>query len=100
MIEYVAHTKRKGMSKARAVRIFLSRNGPRWHADAPQSDADGWIEWHGHGVPPVADDLTQIDYRLRGGGEDTCAFYGLRWDHRDNSMGDIIAYRIHKDDSQ
>lgn len=27
MVQYVAHTKRRGMTKARAARIFLARNG-------------------------------------------------------------------------
>lgn len=71
-------------------------NTPKPHGEP---DADGWIEWHGHGVPPIADALTSVDYRMRNGEEATCAFYGLRWDHRD-SMGDIIAYRIHKETAE
>lgn len=46
MLEYVAHTKRRGMTKARAVRIFLARNGMCVTCGQQIRQGQGWFIEH------------------------------------------------------
>ena len=58
----------------------------------PAQDADGWIGWSG-GECPVEDDAI-IDIRFRDGHEERGVDADWDWEH--SGGGDIIAYRLHK----
>jgi len=46
MVEYVAHTKRSKMTKPRAVKIFLARNGICWNCKTQISQSEAWFIEH------------------------------------------------------
>ena len=54
------------------------------------TDADGWIEHDGKGMP--VDEETRVEVRLRDGKEGPCPAYQLFWWECDN--GTITHYRI------
>ena len=46
MLELVPHTKRRGMTKARAAKIFLARNGICFNCRQQIRQGDGWFIEH------------------------------------------------------
>ena len=60
------------------------------------ADSDGWIEWNGGDCPIDPNIMVEIKHRIE---ESTATNRAkvYRWDHKDNN-GDIIAYRIIKED--
>jgi hypothetical protein len=59
--------------------------------DEPETDNDGWIEWHG-GERPVGR-LTNVMVKYRDGIRETHQASLFFWDHK-NTPKDIIAYRV------
>ena len=62
-------------------------------APTTTADSDGWIEWNGGGCP--VDSGAHVEIRTRNGNINTG--YYFRWGHS-NLDGDIMAYRIIKED--
>lgn len=72
------------------------------------SDADGWIEWHG-GECPV-EKGTLVDVRYRGGDvqkaipalkpHDKGGRVAVYWGHEGHGDGNIIAYRLHQPEQE
>jgi hypothetical protein len=58
---------------------------------APETDADGWIQWHG-GECPVDGDV-DVEIRLSDGTEAIEMAGLLRWDET-GELYDIVAYRV------
>jgi len=46
VLELIPHTKRKGMTKARAAKIFLARNGICFNCGKQIKQGDGWFIEH------------------------------------------------------
>ena len=98
VIKYVSRWRSKGgiadLEKAKHYIDLLIELESKSNQSDDESNADGWIEWHGGECPVDGNVMVEIIMRDLEHGK--CVAGALVWEHEDHPS-DIILYRVIKD---